>query len=363
MTQSAVAALRVGADYSGTFRNKIINGDMRIDQRNAGASFTPTDQTLALDRWKFRVSQASKYTVQQVADGPSGYVNSMKITSSSAYPVVTGDYFAFNQRIEGYNVADLDFGLATARTVTLSFWVKSSLTGVFGGVLQNGAETRSYGFTYTITSANVWQYVTVTIPGDTSGTWIKDNGIGLYVTFNLGTGSTYGSATSNTWAAQATQFTPSGTVSVVGTNAATWQITGVQLESGSSATAFERRPYGIELGMCQRYFIIYGSVGSTGTQGDIFPGFYRNSSSVFMPIQYPVMMRTTPSFTFISASGAQFSSQTQDTTVSSFSLSNTPTPRSAFVYANSSAAFAAGNGIVYSNTGSTTNSFSFSAEL
>ena len=155
------------------FKNRLINGGMVLDQRNAGASFTPTDQTYSLDRWKCRVSQASKYTVQQNAGSvtpPAGFRNYLGVTSSSAYSITSSDYFTVQQIIEGFNVADLSWGTASASPITISFWVRSSLTGTFGGALMNSAEVRSYPFTYTISSANTWEQKSVTIAGDQSGT-------------------------------------------------------------------------------------------------------------------------------------------------------------------------------------------------
>jgi hypothetical protein len=254
------------------FKNRIINGAMVIDPRNAAASLNPADQAYSLDRWKCRRSQASKYTIQQNAGSvtpPAGFTNYLGVTSSSAYSVGASDFFAVQQLIEGYNLADLGWGTSTAQTVTLSFWIRSSLTGTFGGALNNGAEIRAYGFTYTINSANTWEYKTITIAGDTTGTWLTTNGIGLYVNFNLGTGSLYGIATNGSWTAGSTQFTPSGTVSVVGTNTATWYVTGVQLEKGTQATAFDFRDYGNELRMCQRYY----------EQVAGFSGFFSNNSA------------------------------------------------------------------------------------
>ena len=237
-------------------RNRIINGDMRIDQRNAGASVTPTDNTYTLDRWKFRVSQTSKLTVQQNAGSVTpavGLANYLGVTSSSAYSVNSTDYFVFVQDIEGFNFSDLGFGSANAKTVTLSFWVRSSLTGTFNVALRNGAFDRSYPVTYTISAANTWEQKTITIPGDTSGTWVgSTNGVGASVIFNLGCGSTF-NGTSGSW--QGANYTSvSGATSVVGTSGATFYITGVQLEPGSVATPFERRSYGQELALCQRYY-------------------------------------------------------------------------------------------------------------
>jgi hypothetical protein len=235
------------------FRNRIINGAMVIDQRNAGASVTALD-AYAVDRFQYEGSAVSKFTLQQNAGSvtpPAGFTNYYGATSSSAYSVGASDFFLIAQRIEGFNVADLAWGTASAATVTLSFWVRSSLTGTFGGALRNSASNRSYPFSYTISSANTWEQKSVTIAGDTSGTWVTNNGLGIRLSFSLGTGTTY-SGTAGAWAA-GTLLQPTGATSVVGTNGATFYITGVQLEKGSTATSFDYRSYGTELALCQRY--------------------------------------------------------------------------------------------------------------
>ena len=234
------------------FKNRIINGAMVIDQRNAGASVTPTAEGYTLDRWKARLSQSSKYSVQQVTTAPAGFNNSIKVTSLSAYTVGSGELFCLQQPIEGYNIADLGFGSASAKTITVSFWVQSSIAGTFGGALNNSGGSRSYPFSYTISSANTWEQKTVTIVGDTSGTWLTTNGEGLSIFFSLGTGSTL-SGTAGSWSGS-TYVSATGATSVVGTNGATFYVTGVQLEKGSTATSFDYRPYGTELQLCQRYF-------------------------------------------------------------------------------------------------------------
>ena len=238
------------------FENRLINGAMMIDQRNAGASVTPSvNGAYLVDRWNLTFSQASKFSAQQNAGSvtpPAGYINYLGLTVVSSVSVVTGDYFAVQQPIEGLNVADLGWGTANAKTVTLSFWVYSSLgPGTFGGALSNSAGNRSYPFSYNISAANTWQQITVTVAGDTSGTWLTTNGIGVYVRFGLGAGATY-SGTAGSWAA-ANYFSATSAVSVVGTGSATFYITGVQLETGTVATTFEYRPYGTELALCQRY--------------------------------------------------------------------------------------------------------------
>ena len=242
-------------------RNRIINGDMRIDQRNAGASFSTASGSSAytVDRWGFDYSQTSKFTIQQNAGAvtpPTGYTNYLGITCSSAYAILSGDYFFTEQRIEGVNVGDLGWGAAGAKSVTLSFWVRSSLTGTFGGAFRNSAGTRSYPFAYTINAANTWEQKTINVAGDTSGTWLTNNGIGIRVSFSVGTGATY-SGTAGAWAT-GNFVTATGATSVVGTTGATFYITGVQLEKGSVATEFQWRPYGTELALCQRYYQLTG---------------------------------------------------------------------------------------------------------
>jgi hypothetical protein len=234
------------------FKNRIINGAMVIDQRNAGASVTPTNGQYTLDRWQGLLAQTSKYTVIQSSTAPTGFINSLLVTSSSAYSVGASDYFDITQYIEGLNMTDLAWGTASAATVTLSFWVRSSLTGTFGGSLQNNGQARSYPFSYTISNANTFEYKTITIAGDTSGTWLTTNGRGIQLNFSLGTGSTF-SGTAGAWAT-ANYLGTTGATSVVGTNGATFYITGVQLEKGSTATSFDYLDYGRSLIQCQRYY-------------------------------------------------------------------------------------------------------------
>jgi hypothetical protein len=246
-------------------KNRLINGDMRIDQRNAGASVATSSGTAVFftDRWSGLYSQTSKFTAQQNAGSvtpPVGFVNYLGITSTSPYSVGASEQFNLIQVIEGFNSADLGWGTANAKTVTLSFQVYSSLTGTFGGCLQNTGKARAYPFTYSIPVANTWTPISVTIAGDTTGTWNTTNGVGIYVNFGLGVGSTV-SATAGAWTGAGNIFGATGATSVVGTNGATFYITGVQLEVGSSATGFEYRQYQQELALCQRYYE-YGGLNS-----------------------------------------------------------------------------------------------------
>ena len=235
------------------FRNRIINGDMRIDQRNAGASVNITSNIFVVDRFKgFRSGGAATITGQRSTAVPTGFNNSVVLTVGTGAAPGATDYTQFDQNIEGYNVADLGWGTANAQAVTLSFWVRSSLAGTFGVAFRNDAGNRSYVASYTISAANTWEYKTITVAGDTSGTWLTDNNSGIKMTFDMGVGSTY-SNTAGAWAG-ANYFGLTGGVKLVATAGATFYITGVQLEAGTVASPFERRDYGRELMMCQRYY-------------------------------------------------------------------------------------------------------------
>jgi hypothetical protein len=291
--------LATTAQASIGMKNRIINGNMAIDQRNAGTSVTPTTTTFALDRWACFLSQASKFSVQQNAGAitsPAGFINYLGATSLSAYSVLSSDNFNFRQKIEGYNIADLNWGTANAKTVTISFWVRSSLTGTFGGAIKNSASTRSYPFNYTISVANTWEQKTITVAGDTTGTWLTTNGIGMQLIFSLGTGATY-SGTAGAWAAT-NYLSATGAVSVVGTNGATLYITGVQLEVGTTATDFENLQYGQQLALCQRYY---------ETNKDNASAYYysiRNDGISRGLLQFVVPKRAAPTVTLSVAVGS-----------------------------------------------------------
>jgi len=274
------------APISSVMRNRIINGAMTIDQRNAGASVTPSNATYTLDRWRSLLTQASKYTVQQNAGSvtpPDGFRNYLGVTSSSAYSVISSDYFVQQQFIEGFNTADLGFGTANAKAITVSFWVRSSLTGTFGGSLFNNDGSRCYAFTYTISSANTWEQKTVNIAGDTTGTWNTTNLCGLGINFGLGVGSA-NAISAGAWGGTF-GYSATGATSVVGTNGATFYITGVQLEVGTQATSFEYRQYTTELQLCQRYLPKFSD--NYGGQGQCAA-----ATQAYIIFKFPVTTRT-----------------------------------------------------------------------
>jgi hypothetical protein len=283
-----------------SFKNRILNGDMRIDQRNAGAAVTATT-AFPVDRFSINNATDGAYSAQQDTSAPAGFTNSVKITTTTAdASLTTTQRMIIRQMIEGTNSADLGWGTANAKTVTLSFWVRSSLTGTFGGAINNEDNTRSYPFTYSISVADTWEYKTVTIPGDTSGTWLTTTSTGIRVVWSLGCGPDR-SGTAGAWNSN-NNNTATGAVAPISTLNATWYVTGVQFEVGSVATPFERRPYGTELALCQRYFQTIGGFG-----GALFCFLFlaaargTGSAEARGLVVFPVRMRSTPS---VSTSGS-----------------------------------------------------------
>jgi hypothetical protein len=315
------SSLQAAAASPYVLKNRIINGDMRIDQRNAGASVT--SGTLAnifcVDRWFGFCTSPAVFTMQQSTDAPAGFINSVVVTVTTPdTSLAASDFNSFRHIIEGLNVADFGWGTANAQSITLSFWVKSSLTGTFTFAFRNSAVNRSYIAPYTINTANTWEKKSVTIAGDTSGTWLTTNGIGIRLDFSLGSGSDV-QGTADAWTVT-NDITTSSATSVVGTNGATWYVTGVQLEQNTSATPFERRLYGQELAACQRY---YAKTYDTGT----VPGTATTDGAIGTNVSatwayaspgtwcFPVAMRARPTVTLYSTQNANTTGVvTSDTT-------------------------------------------------
>lgn len=280
-------------------KNRIINGACMIDQRNAGASVTVSNGTITYitDRWNIYEDTSGSISAQQSTTAPDGFKNSFLTTVTSAGTATSGQLCRLQQRIEGFNVADLGFGTTNAQSITISFWARSSLTGTYCVNVRNSAVDRSYVATYTISSANTFEYKTITIAGDTSGTWLTNNGSGLIISWDLGSGSS-ANTTAGSWVAGNKENT-SAQANWIGTSGATFYITGVQLEKGSTATSFDYRPYGTELQLCQRYYfqdakyvaVLLSGVAVTGTN-------------------YPVEMRTSPT---IAGGGTGFSEVVKST--------------------------------------------------
>ncbi len=273
--------------YQTRFKNRIINGDMRIDQRNSGASVTVNGNDIfTVDRFKGWANGGGVFTVQQSATVPAGFSNSVVLTVTTAdSSVAAGDNYRWAQAIEGYNIADLNFGSANAQTVTVSFWVRSNLTGTYGGALYSVPANRSYVYSYSINAANTWEKKSITITGDTTGSWNSTNGNGVVVYFDLGSGSTYQNATGS-WVS-GEKFSTSGNANWIGTLSNNLYITGVQFEVGAVASAFEYVDYTTQLSMCQRYYQQYGQPSLHGVAAS-------SSAASRCGMGLPVLMRTAP---------------------------------------------------------------------
>ena len=290
-------------------RNLIINGAMQVAQRGTSDTVDGGGWDYVIDRFcALGQSSAGVFTYSQDSDAPAGFQNSLKVAVTTAdSSLASGDIYTIRHTIEGYNSAHLDFGSSDAKTVTLSFWVKSSLTGTFGGALNSEGNNRSYAFTYSISAANTWEYKTITISGDTTGTWGVTNSHGVRITWGLGVGTTY-SGTAGSWAGSE-YFSATGAVSVIGTDSATWQITGVQLEVGTVATPFEHRSYGEELTLCQRYYYNSHEDGDfsdyNGQQMVTAAGSsaFGNTVTVIGGREFPVTMRASATVTLYHQDG------------------------------------------------------------
>tara|TARA_Y100000052_G_scaffold4747_1_gene4265 strand:+ start:4580 stop:5731 length:1152 start_codon:yes stop_codon:yes gene_type:complete len=285
-------------------RNLLINGDMRINQRHGTAAMEATNANpYSLDRWVTANDNAtSRFTVQQVVDAPVGFYYSLKATSQYAYTPASGEVFGFGQKIEGYNTNWLEFGTANAKSITISFFVKSSLTGTFGGSVLNNDMTRGFPFTYTISSANTWEKKTVTVAGSTDGTWNTTNGTGIRVHWSMGANANR-SDTAGQWSSTQYTFHPTGATNVVANNGATLQVTGCQVEEGTTATLYEHRPYAQELSLAQRYFEKSFKQGTAPAQNvSAGVGYYllhsQGSQLRSINIYFKVTKRTDPTMTY-----------------------------------------------------------------
>jgi hypothetical protein len=296
--------------YNG-FKNRIINGAMVIDQRNAGAAVT-TSGSYVVDRWFFNNVSDGTLSVQQSTDVPSGsgFKYSLRMTATVGDATIgAAQYCNIQHRIEGYNFADMGFGASGASSVTLSFWVKATVAGNYSIALYNSAENRIYPQQFSVLVSNTWEQKSVTIAGDTSGTWLTTNGTGLQVTFYPALGSNFLGSTG--WNAGGT-FGVTGQSNAIASNANIFAITGVQLEKGSTATSFDYRPFGTELALCQRYFCKTFPIGTAPGNDVTIAGAFRgtavtiNALSQIEPAgtwKFPVSMRTTPSTITLYAPG------------------------------------------------------------
>ena len=276
-------------------RNRIINGDMRIDQRNAGASSSTGTGFLGyvtVDRWAIGANE-NLGTIQQVSDAPVGFVQSTKITVTGTTTAGANNYGTFCQRVEGNNIADFGWGTSSAKTATISFWVKASISGTYAGYVYNNSYSYCFPFSYSVNSTNTWEYKTITIIAPTTGSFPTGTSYGVEVGFVLYAGSAY-RGTANTWNAANYIVAPTGSITYpFQNNGMTIQWTGVQLEAGSVATPFEHRLYGEELALCKRYAQVF-----TGKSNKRLALSGNGGNTSFPTIVLPVEMRGDPAITY-----------------------------------------------------------------
>jgi hypothetical protein len=361
MTTANILSQLGSPGVSTGFKNRIINGAMVIDQRNGGASVTVnTDPLYTLDRWRCaKNGTINNFTCQQSSTAPVGFANSMVFTAGTGVTPVSTDYAAATTVIEGYNIADFNWGSANAKTVTVSFWVQSSLTGNFGGSIRSGSgASRSYVFSYTINTANTWEYKTVTIPGDTGGTYPNTNAAGLSLNFDLGVGPTYSGAVTGSWVAS-NLFGLTGGVKLAATTGSTWYVTGVQLEVGTTATNFDVRSYGTELALCQRYCYKVSSTSSYTRYGN---GANPTGSTSDPIVFFPTAMRAPPSLTIPAVSQFALYGGTSIIPCQSLTL-DTATLINASLYVTVNSGLTAGGCSDLMANNNTTSYLLFSAEL
>jgi hypothetical protein len=338
------ASLQGAAASPYVLKNRIINGAMVIDQRNAGASVTLGNGvgTYTLDRFAFyKDNSSATVTSQQSTDAPTNFNNSLLVSVTTGAASSAAQELVLIQSIEGFNVADFGFGAAGASTVTLSFWVRSSLTGTFAGAIANNGASRTYIFTYSISSANTWEQKTITVAGDTTGTWLKTNGVGLVLKLDLGAGSNY-NGTAGSWTT-GNIYSVSGATKLMATTGATFYITGVQLEKNTSATPFERRLYGQELANCQRYYFRQNPREATADMG---VGWNATGTETRTYLSFPTTMRIAPLALEQSGTASDYSVRhgTTQTTCSAVPTIYSTTTSSAHVVLTVSSGLTTGQG-------------------
>ena len=292
-------------------RNLIINGDMRINQRgNYSTTVNGTGVFYSVDRWLGRgKASAGVFNIlanSSLGEQPDRFTNHVVLDVTTASTPTSNDSYSFQQFIEGYNISKLNWGTSAAKSITLSFWAKSTLTGTFGGSVANGDYNRFNPFSYTISAANTWEYKTVTITGDTSGSWDTTNGNSMRVIFSIGAGSGR-LGTAGTWTSSVLEGV-TGQTNHIATNGSNLRITGVQIEEGTSATPFEHLQFGQQLALCQRYYEksydINTAPATNATKGlELVAGTIDANQNFYQTVRFAVPKRANPSINFYKSDG------------------------------------------------------------
>jgi len=279
-------------------KNLIINGAMQVAQRGTSETGVTSSAYRACDRFKPTITNAGTWTISQSSDAPDGFATSLKFDCTTADTSLGGsDRFRLDYYIEGQDVQHLQKGSASAKSLTVSFYVKTNKTGTYVCELNDADNTRAYSQTYTVDSANTWEKKTIVFSGDTSGVLDNDNNSSLQIHWWIASGTDFTSGTTPTgWEARTNANRAAGlNVNIADSTSNDWQLTGVQLEVGSVATEFEHRSYGEELALCQRYY--YMAANGTSDTSEAGLGFsYAHSDAEYRSaIDLPVEMRAIPS--------------------------------------------------------------------
>ena len=325
MSKARELSQRAGVDGALSNRNLIINGAMQVAQRGTSVASVSTGGYYTCDRWKFveTGTPTAVYTFTQDTTGPNGFSNSFKVATTTADATPTG-LNAISYFVEGFDLQRLGYGSSDANTSTLSFWVKSSQTGTCAVLVYLFDGNLSLTLNYTVDAADTWEYKTLNIPTNTSQAIANDNTAGLELDFVImADTATYGTTAQTTWDTYSSATRAYGqTLNAAATTSDYFQITGVQLEVGDTATPFEHRSYGDELVKCYRYFFRHerGNVsGSTGSDAYLSVAARGgNGSTMQIPYQWPVPMRTKPTLSFSATSQVVASSSTSTTTNTGF---------------------------------------------
>lgn len=313
-------------------RNMFTNGGFEVAQRlsyeSSGKSISSANYT-GIDMFKTRVNSCTVLLTQSTT-APVGFTSSLKVDVTSAdTSLASGVYNTIVGHIEGYDIARTAIGTSDAKTCTLSFYVRSNLTGTFTGSIGNSANNRSYAFDYTISSANTWERKTITVTGDTSGTWYKESNLGIKITWSLGHGSNYSTATANSWAGVELMGTNNQT-NVVASTSNNFHLTGVQFELGSVATPLEQKSFRDEFIRCQRYYLKsrkYGAPNAATDTWNTAEGTLSQSkhNGIFDTRErFPVEMRANPTVTFYGADGSSDKVRIEEPGVSNAEVTKAP---------------------------------------
>ena len=324
LSLSSASSIYEGAPY----RNLIINGDMQIAQRGTSTASITTDGYRTADRWYANLSSLGTWTQSVENDAPtgSGFRNSLKMlcTTADASPAA-GDNLSIQQRVEGQNLQQIKKGTAAAEQLTLSFWVKSNVTGTYIANISDIDNTRQVSKSYTINAVNTWEREVITFSADTTGAFDNDNALSMVVSLWLGSGTTYTSGTlETTWASTTNANTAVGQVNLASATNNYWQVTGVQLEVGDTATPFEFKPFPQNLRECQRYYYAYSNSGLSDTP--YFRSVYVSSppnSSAACDMYFPTTMRIAPTTITSVLNSGSVSRQTATTNMVVFQLAST----------------------------------------